>query len=66
MRLSELMQDILDIRLMLKPVYFSDGKGVNLGMKQNRFLAVFPLNVTAIPDPRLLMFSPVHMVERPL
>ncbi len=48
---------------MLKPVYFSDGKGVNLSMKQNRFLAVFPLNATAIPNPRLLTFSPVHMVE---
>ena len=62
--MTTLMQAISNIRLMLKLVYFSNSKNVNLGVKQDRFLAVFPLNVPTIPDPRLLMFSPVHMVER--
>jgi len=35
-------------------------------MQLNRFLVVSPLNEKAIPNPRLLMFSSVHMVERPL
>jgi hypothetical protein len=51
---------------MLKLIYFSNGEGVKLGAKKNRFLAVFPLNATAIPNHRLLMFNPVHMVEEPL
>jgi len=60
---TALVQYIFDIRLIPKLVYFSEREGVNLGVKQNRFLAVFPLNATDIPNPRLLTFSPVHMVE---
>jgi hypothetical protein len=52
--MTALLPDIFDIQLMPKLVYFSERESVKPDTKQNRLLAVFPLNAMAIPNPRLL------------